>query len=127
MSLPELARACAERAARGGADIRCELSEIPLMMLRPLAMQRLVDNLIANAARHAGGEILVRTACGEDRATLSVLANLGMSTQLLVFGVCLALGRPALFAWVVLSELALVLLLALRRERVVAHVAEESA
>jgi len=73
VSLPELARACAERAARGGADMRCELSEIPLMMLRPLAMRRLVDNLIANAARHAGGEILVRTARGEDRATLSVL------------------------------------------------------
>ena len=73
VSLAELARACAERAARGGADMRCEISEIPLMMLRPLAMQRLVDNLIANAARHAGGEILVRTARGDGRATLSVL------------------------------------------------------
>src|SRR6185503_20079274 len=73
VSLAELARACAERAARGGADVRCELSEVPLMMLRPLAMQRLVDNLIANAARHAGGTILVRTAAVDGRASLSVL------------------------------------------------------
>ena len=73
VSLAELARACAERAARGGADMRCELADIPLLMLRPLAMQRLVDNLIANAARHAGGEILVRTARLEGCATLSVL------------------------------------------------------
>jgi two-component system osmolarity sensor histidine kinase EnvZ len=35
---------------------------------RPLAMQRVVDNLIANAARHAGGEILVRTAVGEGQS-----------------------------------------------------------
>jgi phosphatidylglycerophosphate synthase len=64
-----------------------------------------------------------------DRATLSVLANLGMSTQLLVFGVCIALGRPAIFAWVALSQLVLVLLLALRRERFVRapYVTEESA
>ena len=54
-----------------------------------------------------------------DRATLSVLANLGMSTQLLVFGACIAFGRPAAFAWVALAELALVLLLALRRDLVI--------
>ncbi|HXZ47485.1 MAG TPA: ATP-binding protein [Usitatibacter sp.] len=73
IDLAELARSCAERAARGGADVRCELDEVPLMMLRPLAMRRLVDNLIANAARHAGGEIRVRVTRGEGRATLSVL------------------------------------------------------
>jgi hypothetical protein len=39
-----------------------------------------------------------------------------MSTQLLVFGICIALGRPAAFAWVALAELVLVLSLALRRE-----------
>jgi hypothetical protein len=45
-----------------------------------------------------------------------LLANLGMSTQLLVFGICIALGRPAAFAWVALAELVLVLSLVLRRE-----------
>ena len=73
VSLAELARACAERAARSGAQVRCELEDVPLLMLRPLAMQRLVDNLLANAARHAGGEILLRTAHRDGQATLSVL------------------------------------------------------
>ena len=47
---------------------------------------------------------------------MAVLANLGMSTQLLVFGICAALGRPDAFAWIALAELALVLCLVLRRE-----------
>ena len=33
------------------------------------------------------------------------LANLGMSTQLAAFGLCMALGHPALFAWLALGEL----------------------
>jgi two-component system osmolarity sensor histidine kinase EnvZ len=36
-------------------------------------MRRLVDNLIANAARHAGGEIVVRTRREPGRAVVSVL------------------------------------------------------
>jgi two-component system, OmpR family, osmolarity sensor histidine kinase EnvZ len=42
-------------------------------MLRPLAMQRLVDNLVTNAARHAGGEVLLRTAADAGSVTLAVL------------------------------------------------------
>ena len=73
VSLAELASACAERAARGGANVRCELAELAPMMLRPLAMRRLVDNLVANAARHAGGEIVLRTARAPGKAILAVL------------------------------------------------------
>ena len=73
VNLSELARSCAERAARSGATVKCELGDIPLLMLRPLAMQRLIDNLIANAVKHAGGEILVRTAAAPGEAHLSVL------------------------------------------------------
>jgi archaetidylinositol phosphate synthase len=87
---------------------------------------RLVERFVAHRLREAGPrERLVY----HDRPTVAVLANLGMSTQLLVFGVCIALGRPAAFAWVALSELALVCLLAVRRElviRYVPHVNEES-
>jgi len=39
-----------------------------------------------------------------------------MSTQLLIFGITVAVGRPATFAWIALTELVLVLFLALRRE-----------
>jgi two-component system osmolarity sensor histidine kinase EnvZ len=42
-------------------------------MLRPLAMQRLIDNLVTNAARHAGGDVLVRTEAYPGRVTLCVL------------------------------------------------------
>ena len=73
VNLAELARGCAERAARTGVQVRCELGDVPPLMLRPLAMQRLLDNLIGNAARHAGGEVLVRTAQADGQALLSVL------------------------------------------------------
>ena len=74
VSLPELARSCAERAARSGTPISCELAEMPALMLRPLAMQRGVDNLIGNAIRHApGSAIVVRVGEAEGRAQVSVL------------------------------------------------------
>jgi two-component system osmolarity sensor histidine kinase EnvZ len=73
VNLAELARSCAERAARGGARITCELEDVPTLMLRPLAVQRAVDNLIGNALRHAGSEVLVRARPSGDDATVSVL------------------------------------------------------
>jgi two-component system osmolarity sensor histidine kinase EnvZ len=73
VDLSELAKSCAERAARAGVDVHCELGEVPVLMLRPLAMRRLADNLIANAARHGGGEILVRTGTDGAEASISVL------------------------------------------------------
>jgi archaetidylinositol phosphate synthase len=51
-----------------------------------------------------------------DRASVSVLANLGLSTQLAAFGALTALGRPFAFVWLVLAELGVLACLALRRE-----------
>ena len=64
-------------------------------------------------------------------APLSVLllANLGMSTQLAAFGLCIAFGRPLAFAWIAVAELGLVALLARRREllvRTVPNLKEEA-
>lgn len=73
VDLAELARSSAERAARSGAAVRCELQAVPALPLRPLAMQRLIDNLLGNAARHAGGEITLRVACEGERVVLAVL------------------------------------------------------
>ena len=73
VNLSELARSCAERAVRSGVQVRCELADLPLLMLRPLAMQRLVDNLVGNAARHAGGEVLLRTLHPGRQVILAVL------------------------------------------------------
>jgi archaetidylinositol phosphate synthase len=51
-----------------------------------------------------------------DSTTMAILANLGLSTQLAVLGLCLALGVPALYPWLALASLALLPLLQLRRE-----------
>ena len=79
---------------------------------------RLVERLVAHRLRGVGER---ERLAYHDRATVSVLANCGMSTQLLAFGICIALGRPAAFAWVAVAELMLVLLLALRRDVFIRH------
>jgi phosphatidylglycerophosphate synthase len=109
-----------ETAGRAASLLR----RLYLLVYAP--QDRLVERFVSHRLRNAGRQERVAY---HDRATLAVLANLGMSTQLLVFGVCIALGRPAAFAWIALAELALVLLLALRRERVirVPAVTDESA
>ena len=38
-------------------------------------------------------------------ASVGVLAQLGMSSQLAAFGVCIAFGRPLVYVWLVLAEL----------------------
>jgi phosphatidylglycerophosphate synthase len=46
---------------------------------------------------------------------VSLLANLGMSTQLSAFGLLIALGHPIVFAWLVLAEAAVIALALLPR------------
>jgi len=52
-----------------------------------------------------------------NRVTGDVVANLGLSTQLLALGVCLALGAPEVYLWLVLASPAVVLGAQVRRER----------
>jgi phosphatidylglycerophosphate synthase len=47
--------------------------------------------------------------------TVSLLANLGMSTQLAAFGLLLALGHPLAFAWLALAQAAVIALVLLPR------------
>ena len=85
-----------------------------------------MERFFARRLRRAGPQ--ARLAY-HDRETVSMLANLGMSTQLAVFGLCIALGRPLAFAWIAIAELGLVALLALRRElliRTIPHLKEET-
>jgi phosphatidylglycerophosphate synthase len=49
------------------------------------------------------------------RIAVSLLANLGMSTQLAAFGLLMALGHPLAFAWLALAELAVIALALLPR------------
>ena len=73
----------------------------------------LVERLVA--WRLADASLEQRRAY-HDRATLVVLANLGLSTQLAAFGVLLAIGRPGLYCWLVVGLAAVTVTLLLRRE-----------
>lgn len=55
-------------------------------------------------------------AAYHDHATLAVLVNFGLSTQLAVLGACLALGHPEAWLWVIVGCAAAVPLLYGRRE-----------
>ncbi|MCS7005947.1 MAG: CDP-alcohol phosphatidyltransferase family protein [Thermoleophilia bacterium] len=57
------------------------------------------------------------TLAYHDRATASILANLGLSTQLAVLGLCLLAGEPVVYLWLVLVSLLLLPTLQARRER----------
>jgi hypothetical protein len=74
---------------------------------------RLVERFVA--ARLRGRSPGARLAY-HDRATVSVLANFGLSTQLAALGLCLALGGPAAYAWVAIGCAVALVPLALRRE-----------
>jgi len=71
--LGALVRGCLERTARSSGPVPAQIDAMPPMALRPLAMQRLVDNLLSNAMRHGGGEVSVRLARTLGPVTLSVL------------------------------------------------------
>ena len=74
---------------------------------------RFVESRIARLEAARGGRLAYH-----DRATLAVLANFGLSTQLAALGLCLALGRPEAYFWLVLACGAMLVPLAVRRERV---------
>jgi hypothetical protein len=57
-----------------------------------------------------------------DRGPLAVLANLGLSTQLVVLGACLVLGAPLVYLWLALAQALVLPLLQLRRERLATRV-----
>ena len=61
-------------------------------------------------------EVLVRRRPGLTRpAAVSLLANLGMSTQLAAFGLLMALGHPLAFAWLALAQVAVIAFVLLPR------------
>jgi len=96
----------AERLARGGAP---ELDGGG----RPTAVLRAVYGLVYAPQDRLAERLVSRRPLYVSPAVVSLLANLGMSTQLAVLGLLAVLGHPALFAWVALAELGAVALLAL--------------
>jgi phosphatidylglycerophosphate synthase len=74
---------------------------------------RVVERLVEQRLRGASDE--ARRAY-HDSATVAILANMGMSTQLAAFGLCMAVGHPSLFVVFALGGLLLVAALFVRRE-----------
>jgi hypothetical protein len=54
---------------------------------------------------------------------VTILANMGMSTQLAAFGICVALGQPSAYVGLLLAQAALVVVLLARRETLVRPIA----
>ena len=72
--LNELVAAALERYRRQGKSVEAKLARgLPHLMLKPLAIQRLLTNLVDNALRHGGTEVEVQTARDDGRVCLSVL------------------------------------------------------
>src|SRR4051812_38454916 len=75
LDLNELVHSVVERYTRQGKRVVAHAGAVPVLNLQPLAMQRLLTNLIDNALRHGGEEVEVEveveTAPG--RARVSVL------------------------------------------------------
>jgi two-component system, OmpR family, osmolarity sensor histidine kinase EnvZ len=73
VQLNSVIEATAKRYAGLGRAVKVESAPLPALKLRPVAIQRLLDNLIGNAVRYSDGEIVIRTGVQAGRTALSVL------------------------------------------------------
>jgi two-component system osmolarity sensor histidine kinase EnvZ len=71
--LNELVHAVTERYQRQGKHVAARPGTVPLLKLQPLAMQRLLTNLVDNALRHGGDTVEIETASDRAGVRLSVL------------------------------------------------------
>lgn len=71
--LNAIVRSVCERVTRSGKPLALRLASLPPLRLRPLAMQRLLGNLVDNALNHGGGEVEVTSAVADGRAVIEVL------------------------------------------------------
>jgi two-component system osmolarity sensor histidine kinase EnvZ len=71
--LAAIARSVVERYAKAGAPVSANLTPVPPLSLRPLAIQRLITNLVENALRHGGTEVEVATGAADGVAFVEVL------------------------------------------------------
>jgi phosphatidylglycerophosphate synthase len=85
-------------------------------LVRAVAAGRL-ERILAREQDY--GQRLRATLAYHDRLTVTLLANLGLSTQLTVLGLCLVLRAPSAYLWFVLGCVALLPLFQVRREQLV--------
>jgi two-component system osmolarity sensor histidine kinase EnvZ len=72
--LNALAREVCDRYARSGKPLTARFApRLPSVSLRPLAIQRLIANLVDNALRHGGGQVELETGVENGRIIIEVL------------------------------------------------------
>ena len=75
MDVNELLQALADRQSRAGRDLKLNLGPTYFIPLRPLAMQRLLDNLVGNAYAYAKGKVEIESKITAEKIVISVLDN----------------------------------------------------
>ncbi|HZV99203.1 MAG TPA: ATP-binding protein [Methylophilaceae bacterium] len=75
IDLNGLVKSVTERHVRAGRKLMVKLGPPHLIPLRPLALQRLVGNLIDNACKYGQGEVIVSTKVTAGTIVLSVFDN----------------------------------------------------
>jgi len=73
LDLNELVNSVVERYQRQGKTIGTQLSSVPRLQLKALAIQRLLTNLVDNALRHGSAEAQIVTGQSGGRAFVEVL------------------------------------------------------
>jgi phosphatidylglycerophosphate synthase len=98
----------AERLARGA-------SAKPDDGGRPTALLRNVYAVVYAPQDRLAEALVARRPALTSSLSVSLLANLGMSTQLAAFGLLMVLGHPLAFAWIALAEVAVIAIALLPR------------
>jgi len=70
-----LLQALHDRQARAGRDLVVQLAPTYIVPIKPLAMQRLLDNLVGNAYAYGGGQVRVASQITADYIVISVFDN----------------------------------------------------
>jgi len=92
-----------------------ETSAKPEAEGRATELLRRVYGLVYTPQDRVAEALVARRPALTGSLAVSLLANLGMSTQLAAFGLLMALGHPLAFAWVALAECAVIALALLPR------------
>lgn len=75
VDINSLLKSLQERQSRAGREISIELSPTYFIAIRPLAMQRLLDNLVNNAYLYGGGQVRVASRIMAEEIIISVFDN----------------------------------------------------
>ncbi len=82
---------------------------------RGTAFLRWIYRLVYAPQDRLAEALVARRPALASPTAVSLLANLGMSTQLAAFGLLIAFGHPLAFAWLALAEVAVIALVVLPR------------